>query len=125
MIHQQPMIIFDGDCGFCQRCIQSLKNHIHKPLTYIAYQQLQEPIAGLTPQDFKKSIYYQEQNGTLTHGAAALYKVLSDHGSIHWLYWPHRHIPGFAAISEWIYKIIAKNRGRLSKWFNRSSSCQM
>ena len=51
-----------------------------------------------------------EPDGQAFFAAEAVYRSLRCRSSKKWLAWSYDHVPGFAAVSELIYKLVAHNR---------------
>ena len=59
--------------------------------------------------DFQKAVQYL-QNGQRYSGAEAVFHLLASVPGWHWTLWLDRHIPGLAALTEWMYALVAGHR---------------
>ena len=59
--------------------------------------------------DFQKAVQYFE-SGKRYQGAEAVIHLLASVPGWRWTLWPYRHIPGLAALAEWLYALIAGHR---------------
>ncbi len=75
---------------------------------YARYQEIAERFPEIPPAQFQRSVVYIDKNGQVFVAAAAVYRSLSR--SKKWLWWSYQRIPGFAAVSELAYRMIAANR---------------
>lgn len=82
---------------------------------YVTSQEIGNRFAEITREQFRESVVYIENNGEVFFAAAAVFRSLRCRSSHRWLWWSYEHVPGFAAISEFFYKIVARNREIVSK----------
>lgn len=59
--------------------------------------------------DFQKAVQYFE-NGQRYQGAEAVFHLLASVPGWRWTLWPYQHIPGLAALAEWLYALVAGHR---------------
>ncbi len=115
----KPLMVYDGDCGFCRRWIGRWKKVTAEAVDYEPYQTA----AGRFPQtpeaEFKRAVYLFEPGGRVTHGAEAVFRSLSTNRFLKWLPAFCAKVPVFLSVSEKIYQWVAQNRSLLS----RSGSC--
>lgn len=113
MAGQPPVLIFDGDCGICREWVDYWLSLTGHRVVYRAYQSAASDYPQISRESFRRSIWLIEPDGTSYKGAAATFRLLSyvrGHGLGWWLY---RFLPGFAAISEFVYDYCARHRGQL------------
>jgi predicted DCC family thiol-disulfide oxidoreductase YuxK len=106
----KPLLIWDGECHFCRRWIERWKEVTGDEIDYETSQNLGDRFPDIPREEFGRSVILVERDGTLRRGAAAVFRSLHVRGSKRWLSWSYEHVPGFAALSEAAYKIIAANR---------------
>lgn len=99
----KPTLVYDGDCGFCKRWVVRWKCMTGDAVSY-------EPAEGAI-----EAVRFIDANGTRTEAAEAVFKSL-EHAC-----WPwkagsaaYRRLPGFAAASEAVYGLVARNRAHAS-----------
>jgi len=106
---EQPLLIFDGRCGFCKIWIEYWKQ-----LTIgVEYAPSQEvaPLYPQIPQEkFAESVQLVMPEGEVLSGARAVFTTLTFAPGLAWLLWIYDHTPGFAACSEASYRMIAAHR---------------
>jgi predicted DCC family thiol-disulfide oxidoreductase YuxK len=103
-------LIYDGDCSFCLMWVSYGRMVARKDTEWIASQELGERFAEISRDDFKRAVVLVNSDGSVQKGAAAIFGVLAQsprHGG--WLK-AYRGVPGFAAIAEGFYKLVAANR---------------
>lgn len=106
----KPLLIWDGECHFCRRWIERWKEITGDEVEYETSQNLGDKFPEIPRDEFERSVILIEPDGTVRRGAAAVFRSLRCQRSKRWLSWSYEHVPGFAAISEGCYKIIAANR---------------
>lgn len=111
-----PTLYWDGDCDFCRRWVDRWKEisgeHVQYELLQTAPPDIQNAAGG---EPFQR-IVYQDSNGQVVTGAeAALTSISTNTSSIFWLLTMYRHLPGFAMLAEFAYRMIAKHRTTASK----------
>src|SRR5215471_2182137 len=106
----KPVLIWDGDCDFCRLWIERWRELTAGKVDYISYQSVADRFPEIPADEFTRSIILIEPDGTAFFGAEAVYRSLSYRVSREWLAWSYDHVPGFAAISETGYGLIARHR---------------
>jgi len=104
------LIIWDGDCHFCRRWIERWKEITGDEVDYVASQNVGDKFPEIQREQFERSVILIEPDGSVFRGAEAAFRALRCRSSKKWLSWSYEHIPGFAAVSEGFYKIVASNR---------------
>lgn len=104
-----PQLIFDGDCGFCRHCVRWLQARTGDRVRYESFQAAKSLPASLSETDLRQAVHLIE-DGNLSRGAEAIFRALaSAPGYGAWL-WGYRNVPGFAALTEGMYRLVASNR---------------
>jgi len=106
----EPLIIWDGDCHFCRRWIERWREITRDAVDYAAFQESAERFPEIPREQFERSVICIEADGSVFFGAEAVFRSLRCRSSKKWLAWSYAHVPGFAAVSESLYKITASNR---------------
>jgi predicted DCC family thiol-disulfide oxidoreductase YuxK len=113
----RPLLIFDGDCGFCRRWVARWQRATGEAVDYLPFQD--ESVAKKYPEisqaAFAKSVHLLLPDGAVHAGADAVFRSLAAGGAERWLLWCYRKIPPFAALTEWIYEKVAAHREFLSR----------
>lgn len=115
----KPLLIYDGDCGFCTYWARYWQKLTQDRVSYEPYQQAAIRFPQIPIAEFQRAVQYIAPDGQIASAAKASFLTLSHaRGKGIWLAL-YRSLPGFAAISEWAYKFIASQRPafhRLSLW---------
>lgn len=101
-----PTLIYDGDCEFCQYCVNYLTLKTGSKVDYLAYQKDSK---GLPLEKCARTIHLIVDPQEIYTGAAAGFKVLA-FGGAQWGWWSYQHLPGIAWVSEKIYWWITQHR---------------
>lgn len=123
MTLERPLMLYDGDCGFCASWIKRWKLHTGDSIDYLTAQEYLDAPKALQPveipsENLDRAVHLIDPDLTVSSGAQAVFKCLKDvPGKGHWfrLYEKSR---SFACLSEWGYQRIANSRQLLS-WFNQ------
>jgi predicted DCC family thiol-disulfide oxidoreductase YuxK len=103
-------MIWDGECHFCRRWIERWRETTAGDVDYATYQDAADRFPEIPREQFERSVVYIEPNGHVFLAAEAVYRSLGTRPQRRWLSWSYDCVPGFAAVSEWAYKLIARNR---------------
>jgi predicted DCC family thiol-disulfide oxidoreductase YuxK len=118
-VRRQPLLIYDGDCGFCIYWLRYWQKLTGDRVTYAPYQEVAAQYPQIPLAAFQRAVQYIAPDGTIASGAEAVFLTLSHaRGKGFWLTL-YRHLPGFAAITERMYAIVASHRSafyRPSRW---------
>lgn len=104
-----PLLIFDGECKFCNIWIGYWQRLTGNRLNYAPYQQVANDFPQISKAEFSKSLKYISPDRQIFSGAQATYKTLGISGKWWWMFL-YTHFPPFAWISEFSYKLISHNR---------------
>ena len=107
----KPLMIWDGECHFCRRWIERWREITRGDVDYATSQESAERFPEIPREQFERSVIYVETDGSVFSGAEAVFRSLRRRSSKKWLSWSYKRVPGFAPVSESLYKIISFNRG--------------
>ena len=106
----KPLMIWDGDCHFCRLWIERWREITRGAVDYATYQEVAEKFPEISRTEFQRAVAYIDREGKVFFAAEAVYRSLQCRSSRKWLAWSYDHVPGFAPISESVYKFIASHR---------------
>ncbi|RMH41559.1 MAG: DUF393 domain-containing protein [Deltaproteobacteria bacterium] len=116
---ERPLLVWDGDCGFCRRSAERIAHQVGGRLDTAPYQRVADRFPDIPVDSFRAAVHLIEPDGRVFTGAEAIYRALAlrpGGGALHWCY---RRLPGFAAASDLGYQFVANHRplmSRLSRW---------
>ncbi len=120
----RPVLVYDGDCGFCKAWIDLWREFTGNAVNYVSSQSLDAEVKERNPlvrkSDFDESVVLILPTGEIYRGAEAVFRtLLRSLGSwtgiwakILWL--AYQYLPGFRGLSEWSYRLVARNRSFFS-----------
>lgn len=106
----KPLLIFDGDCGFCRKWIAYWQSLTGDRVEYAPYQEVAGQYPEIPAESFEQAVQLVQTDGKVVAGARAVCKVLSVRRGLRWLSWAYDHVPGVARVSEAAYRCVARNR---------------
>jgi predicted DCC family thiol-disulfide oxidoreductase YuxK len=107
---ERPLAIFDGDCGFCRAWIARWKEATGEAVDYATSQSVAERFPEIPREAFARAFQLVLPDGRSFEGAEAVYATLAQKPGAGRLAWAYAHVPGFGAISDLVYGIIARHR---------------
>jgi predicted DCC family thiol-disulfide oxidoreductase YuxK len=110
----RPLLIWDGECHFCRRWIERWRVITRGEVDYAPFQEIGERCPEIPRDRLQRSIVYIDKSGEVFFAAEAAYRSLQCRYSRRWLAWSYDRLPGFAAISEFGYGLIARHRAAAS-----------
>ena len=110
----KPLMIFDGDCGFCRRWIRRWKSETGESIDYAPAEEVAARFPEIAPEAFARSVQLVLPTGEILEGARAVFEALSLGGRKRWLLAAYRHAPGFGGLAEGAYRLVARHRGAAS-----------
>ncbi len=107
------MLIYDGDCGFCGYWARYWNKLTGERVDYRPFQEVAAEHPGIRSAEFQRAVQYIAPDGRRAAAAEASFLALSHaRGKGFWLVL-YRNLPGFAAVAERAYAVIAAHRPAL------------
>ncbi len=110
----KPLLIYDGNCTFCQKWILRLLRLTGSRIECRPSQECGENFSEIPPEAFEESIQFIGRNGALYSGALAFFQAMATHPLSRLPLFIYQNLPGFGVLSEDCYQWVARNRTRLS-----------
>ncbi len=108
-----PVLVFDGNCGFCRLWIERWRHATGDKVSYEPYQAAAARHPEVSREDFIQAIHLFEPGRTSRAAEAAL-RALAYAPGLSWL--PRLYaVPGVALVSETVYRFIAARRPLFSR----------
>lgn len=105
-----PLVLYDGNCGFCRIWIQYWNQLTGNRLDYAASQEAGQRFPEVPRESFGQSVQLVLPGGPVVSGARAVFTTLTFAPGMAWLLWLYYHFPGVAPLSEAAYRLIAAHR---------------
>ena len=106
----RPLLIYDGDCGFCAYWARYWQKLTGDRVEYRPYQEVAPQYPAISQAEFQRAVQFIAPDGHRAAAAEASFLTLSHaRGKGFWLAL-YRRLPGFAPISELVYAFIAARR---------------
>jgi lipase maturation factor 1 len=106
----RPVLVYDGDCGFCGYWARYWQKLTGDRVEYRPYQEVAAQYPAISQADFQRAVQFIAPDGHHASAAEASFLTLSHaRGKGFWLAL-YRNLPGFAAVSERAYAFIAAHR---------------
>jgi len=122
---EKPVMLYDGDCGFCQRWIKKWQKITADKVIYAPYQERLKDFPQVTAEQCRQAVQLILPNGQRHSGAHAVFIALALAKRCLWLLWLYDYVPLFGKISEIIYQFIAEHRSLLSSLRRSSKKCEL
>lgn len=115
----KPTILYDGDCRFCCHWAGQWRTNYAGRLLVQPGQEVQTRFPEIPAEAFDEALQLVEPDGAVYSGAYAVLRARSHgrerRGFLRWLY---ERVPGAAALMNFGYRRIARNR-RVFSYFMR------
>jgi predicted DCC family thiol-disulfide oxidoreductase YuxK len=107
-----PVLIFDGDCGFCTRSARWIEVRLDDA-NVTSYQSIDIDEYGLSLDDVVTAAYWVDEQGTTHRGHLAIGRSLIAVGGawsiVGWLL----VTPPISWVAKPVYGLVARNRSKL------------
>ncbi|MCA1582819.1 MAG: lipase maturation factor family protein [Acidobacteria bacterium] len=110
----RPLVLFDGDCGFCRAWIARWEERTGDRVQYAPSQERGAEFPEIPASDFTRSVQLVLPDGEVLSGARAVAKAL-DLAGTRWPLRVYHHVPLAAPASEAAYRVIAGHRNAASR----------
>jgi lipase maturation factor 1 len=107
---EDPLVIFDGHCGFCRIWIEYWKAITGGRVAYAASQEVGPRFPQIPAKNFSESVQFVLPGGEALSGARAVFTTLTYAPGMAWLIRAYDRVPGVAPASEAAYRLIAGHR---------------
>ena len=108
----RPILLFDGDCGFCTTSVRFIERHIPSKAEILAYQFADLDALGTTADRASREVLWVEGD-RVRGGAQAVAALFIDAGGMWRPLGLVIRVPPFRWIAAGVYHLITVNRFRL------------
>ena len=110
----RPLVVFDGDCGFCRFWIARWMSVTGERLDYAPYQEVASRFPEIPVGEFRRAVALVLPSGEAFSGADAVVRALGQAGRGHWQ-WLYERVPGARPATDAAYRVIADHRDAASR----------
>jgi len=111
----RPLLLFDGDCGFCRFWVARWRTTTRGQVDFAPAQEAASHFAQVTAEACKRSTHLVTPEGEVYGGAEAVFRMLAYVPGHGWTLAFYRHAPGARPLSEAAYRFVASHRVFFSK----------
>jgi predicted DCC family thiol-disulfide oxidoreductase YuxK len=109
---KRPVLLYDGDCGFCTSCVRLLER-IGPDAELLAWQLTDLAELGITEEQTTAAVQLVQIDGMVRSGHEAIAATLSTAGRIWKIIGRIVLLPGISWMAAKAYQLVADNRYRL------------
>lgn len=118
---EQPILIYDGDCGFCTRSVR-LAERLPVRISIAPWQEVDLAAFRTTQSRAEHEVLFVDPDGRLSGGSRAVAELLK-HCAMPWrLLGYAMSAPVARTLADWLYRWVAANRHRLP---GSTPACQL
>ncbi len=110
----QPVLLYDGDCGFCRSWVPRWRRLTRGRVAFRPYQDPAARPPDVSREALAREIHLVLPDGRVFAGFGALVRSLHAAAPRRWgwLLFAYRRVPGFRPTAEAVYARIARRRHR-------------
>ncbi len=115
---EKPLLIWDGQCGFCHYWVIRWKIMTGESVNYEPYQDAAGRFPAIPQEEFRRAAFLIEPNGNVYRGMGAAYRTFTYGRRWGWLFRLYQSWGLFRKTSDRLYRWIARHRAlmfRLTK----------
>ncbi|ANJ10730.1 DUF393 domain-containing protein [Streptomyces sp. BPPL-273] len=115
-----PLLVFDGDCGFCTTAVRVLERRVRPRCRTVARQRADLGALGVSGDRAAHEVLWVTPVGTVYGGSDAVAKLLLSAGGAWRLLGAALLVPPARNAAHVLYRLVADNRSRLP---GRTEAC--
>jgi len=112
---ERPLLLWDGDCGFCRRWVLRWRVRTAGRVDYAPYQIAAARFPEISLEAAAAAVHLVAPDGLVSVGAEAAFRALSYAPGGGRLLWAYERVPGFSRVSEAAYRLVAARRTFFSR----------
>lgn len=109
----RPLLVYEGDCGFCNRCARFIARRLPTTAELRPWQRTNLAAYGVSEHRARYEIVWVDVEGRTSGGAQAVAKLLLDCGGPWAALGLLLRVPPFRWLGHGVYRLLANNRSRL------------
>ena len=106
----QPLVIYDADCDFCRFWIARWRHVTGERADYISSREVGDRFPEIPHEHYQKAVQLVNPDGEVFCGAEAVFRAFAHNARRRWVLGLYQRLPGFAPITEAVYRFIAGHR---------------
>jgi predicted DCC family thiol-disulfide oxidoreductase YuxK len=108
---ERPLLVFDGDCGFCRFWTGRWRHRTGSSVEYQASQgrDIPQRFPEISRDQAARAVQLIETDGRVSEGAEAVFRLLVL-GRCRGPLWAYEHLPGVSRASDRAYRVFANHR---------------
>ncbi|MDI2132698.1 thiol-disulfide oxidoreductase DCC family protein [Yinghuangia seranimata] len=109
----RPVLVFDGDCGFCTKSVEVMERYIAPDIEVTAWQFADLEELGITAERAMHEVLWVTSTGDVYGGAEAVAKMLAYKRGAWSVPGAVLQLPPVNLVAAKAYRLIADNRYKL------------
>ncbi|WP_240803148.1 DUF393 domain-containing protein [Streptomyces sp. A1499] len=114
-VRSRPVLIFDGDCGFCTSAVRVLERRVRPRCDVTPWQRADLAALGVSVERAQHEALWVTPVGRVYGGAQAVAKLLLSAGGVWSLVGAVLTLPPARWGALGVYRLVADNRHRLGR----------
>src|SRR3954451_19247914 len=106
----KPLLIWDGECRFCRLWVERWRVLVGGRADDATFQQAAVWFPEIPREQFERAVVYIDSSGAVFSAAEAMLRSLGSSFPYRWLARAYDQVPGFAVVSEFVYRLVARHR---------------
>ncbi len=111
----RPLLLFDGDCGFCRYWVARWRVQTHGAVDFAPAQAEASRFPKISKEAWSRSVQLVTPEGEIHSGADAVFRTLAYAPEHRWQLAIYGNLPGAGPVCEWAYRVVAARRSFFSK----------
>ncbi|MFV2117550.1 thiol-disulfide oxidoreductase DCC family protein [Streptomyces sp. Act-28] len=112
-MRNQPVLVFDGDCGFCSTSVRFAERRLQPRCETVPWQFADLEALGVTSARAEHEVLWVTPRGVVYGGAQAAAKALLSAGGGWALAGALFMLPPMRWVAHGVYRLVANNRHRM------------
>jgi predicted DCC family thiol-disulfide oxidoreductase YuxK len=115
----QPVLLYDGDCGFCTSAVHALRRRLHLGATASPWQSADLETVALTPEDASRAVWFVDGERRCSGAQAVAAWLGTGARPLRWV-GAVMGAPGARVLAQAVYRVVARNRERIPGPWDRT-----
>ncbi len=105
----RALLVYDGSCAFCRLWADHWRGLTDDRVQYATSQEIAASFPDVPREKYARAVQLIDDDGARYEGAAAVFRLYAKRSGFGWI-WGLYEAPAVAPISEWCYRLVARNR---------------